>query len=214
MDPGHKARDDTHLAGRSLDAEDGAGDRAGAGANGAAVVAGTHNPLPVGGPADDFADVVAPHHHGAHLRRGRAAVMPPVPGHVEVRSAATLGAHPPAAPGSRTRPDAAMTHAARAQVAAAFEVPEPRSARATRRLRVRSDRVLRRSSDQSELASRCLRELVRLPDRSEFGIIPLNVAARVEGRTRFSRRNPGRQRTGCRHRKYSYSHSDRPRFIG
>src|SRR6185503_5091754 len=208
MDPGHKARDDTHLAGRSLDAEDGAGDRAGAGANGAAVVAGTHNPLPVGGPADDFADVVAPHHHGAHLRRGRAAVMPPVPGHVEVRSAATLGAHPPAAPGSRTRPDATMTHAARAQVAAAFEVTRTAfgacNTAAAGALGPRATAFVGPIGVGVALPARTRAS----PGPIRVGIIPLNVAARVEGRTRFSRRNPGRQRTGCRHRKYSYSHSD------
>ena len=51
-----------------LNAEDGAGDRAGAGADRAAVVARADDPLPVGGLADDLAHVMAPHDHGADLR--------------------------------------------------------------------------------------------------------------------------------------------------
>src|SRR5262245_57948290 len=91
----------------ALDPEHGAGDGAGAGSHGVAVVARAHDPHAVGRAAHDLADVMAPPHHGAHLRRRRAAPAAPVPRHVEVRAAAALAAHPPAAPGPRTRAEAA-----------------------------------------------------------------------------------------------------------
>jgi hypothetical protein len=191
----------------SLDAEDGAGDGAGARADGAAVVAGADDPLPVGRAANDLADVMAPHHNGAHLRRGRAAVVPPVPGHVKVRAAAALGAHPPAAPCPWARPDAAEARAASAQVHAAFEVARTAfgacNAAAARALGSCAAPFPGPIGVGIPLPARTGASLG--PIRA--GISPLDVAARIERRTSFCWREPGRHGACCCQRKEPHSHS-------
>src|SRR5262249_44310162 len=70
----------------------------------AAVVAAFHDPLAVGGPTRDHADVMRPHHDHAYPGAGRTTPMRPVAREVVLgtRIAADQAAREPAAPGART----------------------------------------------------------------------------------------------------------------
>ena len=83
------------------DAEDCTRDRAGTFADAAAIVPGFYDPLPIGGPSGDHADVMTPDDNSTNLRRSCTAPTAPIPSEVEMRATALLRAHPPTAPAAR-----------------------------------------------------------------------------------------------------------------
>src|SRR5579864_2155787 len=102
---------------------DGAGDGARPGAHGVTVVAGLDHPLAAGA-ADDLADVVRPHHHGADARRAAMAPVRPIARQIVGRIGdAEQFAHIPAAPRRRTPPEAAAIRGAPQPVAAWLAPP-------------------------------------------------------------------------------------------